>query len=170
MFELGWTWWYYSEPFQMIQLTCCMPRWLSSKRYQVSMFKFIVCISGHVCMCVLSYSATSDSFCDPMECSSPDFFFHGISQTRILEWITTPFSRESSPPRDQTHVSCIGRQILYYWASGKTINGHITQQICSFDGRIILSLTSSLNSAPVFTQHGFMTSKMHNYSFVEGEL
>ena len=26
----------------------------------------------------------------------------------------TPFSRESSPPRDQTPVSCIGRQILYH--------------------------------------------------------
>ena len=53
---------------------------------------------------------------------------------------------------------------------GKSINGHIPQQICSCDGRIIFSLTSSLNSAPVLTQHGFMTSKMHDYSFVEGEL
>ena len=27
------------------------------------------------------------------------------------------FSRGSSWPRDQTHVSCIGRQILYHWAT-----------------------------------------------------
>ena len=34
-------------------------------------------------------------------------------QARILEWVAIPFSRGSSPPRDWTQVSCIGRQILY---------------------------------------------------------
>ena len=41
-----------------------------------------------------------------------------ILQARILEWVAMPFSRESSQPRDQTHissVSCIGRQGLYHW-------------------------------------------------------
>ena len=36
--------------------------------------------------------------------------------TRILEWVAYPFSRGSSQPRDQAHISCIsciGRQILY---------------------------------------------------------
>ena len=37
-------------------------------------------------------------------------------QARMLEWAATSFSRGSSQPRDQTHVSCIGRWILYYWA------------------------------------------------------
>ena len=32
---------------------------------------------------------------------------------RILEWVAVPFSKRFSPPRDQTSVSCIGRQILY---------------------------------------------------------
>ena len=32
---------------------------------------------------------------------------HGIFQARILEWITFPFSRGSSQPRDQTQVSRI---------------------------------------------------------------
>ena len=33
-----------------------------------------------------------------------------------------PFtSRGSSWPRDQTHVSCIGRWILYHWAPGKAL-------------------------------------------------
>ena len=32
---------------------------------------------------------------------------------RILEWIASAFSRESSWPRNQTRVSCISRQILY---------------------------------------------------------
>ena len=40
-----------------------------------------------------------------------------ISQARILEWVALPFSRGSSQPRDRTHVSCIGRQVLYHWAT-----------------------------------------------------
>ena len=33
---------------------------------------------------------------------------------RILEQVAISFSRESFQPRDRTHVSCIGRQILYH--------------------------------------------------------
>ena len=40
--------------------------------------------------------------CDPM-----DYTVHGILQSRILEWVATPFSRGSSQPRDQTQVSRI---------------------------------------------------------------
>ena len=47
----------------------------------------------------------------------PGSSVHGISQARILEWVAISFSRGSSWPRDQTHVSCIGRQILYHWAT-----------------------------------------------------
>ena len=42
---------------------------------------------------------------------------HGISQARILEQVTISYSRVSSRPRDQTHiscVSCISRKILYH--------------------------------------------------------
>ena len=42
------------------------------------------------------------TLCDPM-----DYTVHGILQARILEWVAIPFSRGSSQPRDQTHVSCI---------------------------------------------------------------
>ena len=49
-----------------------------------------------------------------MACSLPGSSVHGISQARILEWVDIPFSRWSSWPRDQTHVSCIGRWILYH--------------------------------------------------------
>ena len=41
-----------------------------------------------------------------------------ILQARIQEWIAMPFSRGSSRPRDRTHVSCVGRQVLYPWATG----------------------------------------------------
>ena len=33
-------------------------------------------------------------------CDSMDYIVHGILQARILEWIASPFSRESSQPRD----------------------------------------------------------------------
>ena len=39
-----------------------------------------------------------------------------IFQVRILGWVAISFSRGSSQPRDQTHisyVSCISRQVLY---------------------------------------------------------
>ena len=49
-----------------------------------------------------------------MDSSPPGSSVHGILQARILEWVAISFSRESSQPRDQTQVSCIGRQILYH--------------------------------------------------------
>ena len=55
---------------------------------------------------LFSYSDMSDS-CDPMDCSPLGSSVHGISQARILEWVAIPFSRESSQPRDQIHISYI---------------------------------------------------------------
>ena len=46
----------------------------------------------------------SDS-CSPMDCSLLGFSVHGISQTRILEWVAISFSRGSSLPRDRIHFS-----------------------------------------------------------------
>ena len=42
------------------------------------------------------------TLCDPM-----NYAVHGILQARILEWVTIPFSRGSSRPRNRTRVSCI---------------------------------------------------------------
>ena len=38
--------------------------------------------------------------CDLMDCSVPGSSIHGILQGRILEWVTIPFSTESSRARD----------------------------------------------------------------------
>ena len=54
-----------------------------------------------------------------MDCSPPSSSVHGISPARILEWVAIIFSRGSSRPRDQTHISCTSRWILYHWATGK---------------------------------------------------
>ena len=37
-----------------------------------------------------------------MDCSSSGSSVHGIFQARVLEWITNPFSKRSSWPRDRT--------------------------------------------------------------------
>ena len=58
------------------------------------------------------------TFCDPME-----YRVHGILQARILEWITTPFSRASSQPRDQTQVSFIA-EILYQLSHNRSLQMH----------------------------------------------
>ena len=81
-------------------------------------------------LCAISFNITShDSvtvevklfshvrLCDPMDCTLPESSIHGIFQARILEWVAISFSKRSSRPRDQTHVSyvsCIGKQVLYH--------------------------------------------------------
>ena len=60
-------------------------------------------------------------FCGPMDCSLPGSSVHGISQARILKWVAISFSGGSSQPRDQTHVFCIGRKVLYPWATWEAL-------------------------------------------------
>ena len=55
---------------------------------------------------MLSPSVMSNSL-QSMDFSQPGSSVHGISQARILEWVTISFSRAFSQPRDQTHVFCI---------------------------------------------------------------
>ena len=55
-----------------------------------------------------------------MDYSLPGSSVNGISQARILKWVAISFSRGSFWPRNRTHISFIGRQILYYWATRET--------------------------------------------------
>ena len=50
-------------------------------------------------------------------CNSMDYTIHGILQARIQEWVTLPFSRESSQPRDPTKVSCIAGRFFTSWVT-----------------------------------------------------
>ena len=52
-----------------------------------------------------------------MDCGPPGSSVHGILQTRILEWVTIPFIRGSSWPRDQSQVSCTACRFFTIWAS-----------------------------------------------------
>ena len=57
------------------------------------------------------------TLCDPMDCSPPGSSVHGIFQARVLEWLPTSFSRESSRPWDQTQVSCTAGRFFTNWAN-----------------------------------------------------
>ena len=70
---------------------------------------------------VCSVAKSCPSLWDTMDCSPPGSSVHGILQARIVEWVAIAFSRWSSWPRDQTHVSCIGRQILYHWVTREAL-------------------------------------------------
>ena len=71
-------------------------------------------------MCVLNH-LSCPTLCNPMDCSLPSSSVYGFLQARILEWVTMPFSRVSSLPRDWTRVSCVGRQLLYHWATREAL-------------------------------------------------
>ena len=71
---------------------------------------------SHACM--LTCFSRVWLFATPMDYSPPGSFVHGISQARILECVAISFSRISSPPRDQTHISLLhlllGNLALYH--------------------------------------------------------
>ena len=70
--------------------------------------------------CLVAESCAT--FCDPMDCSPPGSSVYGISKVR-LKWVAISSSRGSSWTRNQTHVSFIGRWVLYHWAPpGKSLN------------------------------------------------
>ena len=98
----------------------------SSISHITSLAKWYVIV--HLLSCV-------QLLCNPVDWSSPGSSVHGISQARILEWVAMPFSRASSRPRDQTCVSCIGRQILHCWATREAhwLNGLTVCKIKLFE-------------------------------------
>ena len=63
-------------------------------------------------LCLVAQSSLT--LCNPLDYSLPGSFVHRLFQAGILEWVAISSSRISSWPRDQTCVSCIGRQILYH--------------------------------------------------------
>ena len=68
-----------------------------------------------VCVCTCTHAQLCPALCNTMDCSPPCSSVCGIILAGILEWIATPSSRGSSWARDWTHISCIGRWILYHW-------------------------------------------------------
>ena len=45
-------------------------------------------------------------------CTPLDYALHGILQARIPEWVTFPFYKGSSQPRDRTQASCLASRFF----------------------------------------------------------
>jgi len=58
----------------------------------------------------------------PALCNRMNDTVHGILQARILEWVTIPFPRESSQPRDQTQVPHIAGGLFISLATREAWN------------------------------------------------
>ena len=58
---------------------------------------------------------------DSMACSLPGSSVQGILQARMLEWVAFPFSRRTSPPGNQTQVSCIAGRFFTTEPPGKHV-------------------------------------------------
>ena len=58
----------------------------------------------------------------PTLCNPMDYAVCGLFQVRIQEWVAFPYSRGSSQPRDQAHVSCIADRFFTDWAIRETHN------------------------------------------------
>ena len=113
-----------------------MDRWMVQLLIQIAMTrpnlppmgiitKVLPGVAINVCGCV--QAQLWPNLCNPMDCSLPGSPVHGILLARILEPVALASSKGSSSPRDQTRVSCIGRWILYHWATreahGQAYNG-----------------------------------------------
>ena len=77
-----------------------------------------------------------------MDCSLPGSSIHGICQARMLEWVAMSCSRQSSWPRDQTHVSCITGRFFTTEPPGKPPR-HV-EDISQDDHSLIISLLGFL--------------------------
>ena len=61
-----------------------------------------------------SVAQSCPALCDPMDGSLTGLSVYGTFQARILEWVAISFSRGSTWPRDQTHISWH----LLHWQAG----------------------------------------------------
>ena len=61
------------------------------------------------------------TLCDPMDCRPPGSSVHGISQARILEWVTISFSQPKGVfPTQGSNLHLLHcRCFLYHWATSE---------------------------------------------------
>ena len=94
-----------------------------------------LCMSAESCPTLLS----------PPDYSAQGSSVHRILQARIVESVAISYSRGSSPPRDQTRVSCTGRWLLIAAPPGKWC-----------------SIQCFLNSSPLYKQPEIHRSIHHS--------
>ena len=67
-------------------------------------------------MCVL-VTQSCPTLHNSTDCSPSGSSVHRIFQARMLEWVSIPFSRGSSQPRDRIQVSCIAGGFFTVWVT-----------------------------------------------------
>ena len=80
-------------------------------------YHFRVSHTFSCCCCCCLVTKSCLILCNAMDYSLPVSSVHGIFQSIILKRVVISFFRISSPPGDQTCISCTGRSILYLWAA-----------------------------------------------------
>ena len=55
-------------------------------------FTYPVCVCMHMFVCTHAHKLNHVWLCNPMDCSLPGSSVHGISQARVLNWFSIPYS------------------------------------------------------------------------------
>ena len=81
-------------------MECRAHRWLDSRErerefWEESRGPALLLLQNPLLKVKVKVTQSCPTLCDPM-----NYTVHGILQARILEWVTFPFSRGSSQPRD----------------------------------------------------------------------
>ena len=111
------------------------------------------------------------TLCNPM-----DYRVHGILQTRILQWVAIPFSRESLQPRDRTRVSSIASGFFTSWAT-REAHEYWSGQLFPSPGDLpdpgielgslalqVYSLPAELSGEPTESCH--MIQQSHSWAYI----
>ena len=93
----------------------------------------------------------SDSLATPWTIATRLLGPQDFPSKNIMEWVAISFSRGSSLPRDWTHVSCIGRWVLYYWANREAPKAtmHCAVLNCFSRVRLFATLETVGHQAPL---------------------
>ena len=102
-----------------------------------------------MCACLVTWLCPA--LCDPVDCSLRGSSVQGILLARILEWVAISSSRGSSRPKDWTLLFCIGRLVLYPWATWESMLN------------IILCLQLLFYNSSIFKSIGMRTYHMEIY-------
>ena len=117
-----------------------------------------------MCMC----AQLCPTLWDSMDCSLPVSPVHGIFQARILEWVVISSSRESSRSGDWnciSCVSCLGRWILYHWATWEALEMPYDPAIPHLD--IYLKQTNKNSSLKRYMHFNVHRSIIYNFQDME---
>ena len=120
-----WQSWALDPSFLICRALYAIPCWYSPQSL-VRLLHFLfylltlgVCTHTHTWACTHLVAQWWPTLCVLVDGSPPGSSVHGILQARVLEWVTMPSSRRSSPLRDWTqvsYVSCIAGGFFTFWA------------------------------------------------------